>query len=61
MAGAAGTRRGDPAGPRQILYDEEFRSGLARAQQAFLTPIPAWRADGQAAERAAEAIVQLAR
>ena len=60
MSGAAGTVAAILPALRQILYDEEFRSSLARAQRAFLSQFR-MAADGQAAERAAEAIVQLAR
>ncbi len=61
MAGVAGTDTAETARAlAQILYDEEFRQALARAQQAFLTRFHI-RADGLAAERAAEAIVKLAR
>ena len=61
MAGVAGTDTAETARAlAQILYDEEFRQALARAQQAFLTRYDI-RADGLAAERAAEAIVKLAR
>ena len=60
MSGAAGTVAAILPALRQILYDEEFRGGLARAQRAFLSQFR-MAADGQAAERAAEAIVQLAR
>jgi hypothetical protein len=61
MAGVAGTDTAETARAlAQILYDEEFRQALARAQQAFLTRYDI-RADGLAAERAAEAIVRLAR
>jgi len=60
MSGAAGTAAAILPALRQILYDEEFRSRLARAQRAFLSRFR-MAADGQAAERAAEAIVQLAR
>ncbi len=60
MAGVAGTDAAETARALdQILYDEEFRQALARAQQAFLTRFNI-RADGLAAERAAEAIVKLA-
>ena len=37
MAGAAGTTATILPALRQILYDEEFRSGLARAQRTFLS------------------------
>ncbi len=61
MAGVAGTDAAETARALdQILYHEEFRQALARAQQAFLTRFNI-RADGLAAERAAEAIVKLAR
>lgn len=60
MAGVAGTDAAETARAlNQILYDEEFRHALTRAQQAFLTRFNI-RADGLAAERAAEAIVKLA-
>jgi glycosyltransferase involved in cell wall biosynthesis len=60
MAGVAGTDAAETARALdQILYHEEFRQGLARAQEAFLTRFNI-RADGLAAERAAEAIVKLA-
>jgi hypothetical protein len=42
----------------RILYDEEFRTALARARQTFLTRY-AIAADGRAAERTADAIVGL--
>jgi hypothetical protein len=68
MAGVAATDRSETAGEhdrvlqalKEILYDEEFRRELARAQREFLTRFSI-RADGQAAERAAAAIVKLAR
>jgi hypothetical protein len=60
MSGAAGTVAAILPALRQILYDEEFRSAVARAQRAFLSQFRI-AADGQAAERAADAIVQLAR
>jgi UDP-N-acetylglucosamine 2-epimerase len=60
MAGAAGTDNAETARALdQILYHEEFRHELARAQQAFLIRFNI-AADGLAAERAAEAIVKLA-
>jgi UDP-N-acetylglucosamine 2-epimerase len=60
MAGVIGTDAAETARALdQILYHEEFRQALARAQQAFLTRFNI-RADGLAAERAAEAIVKLA-
>jgi hypothetical protein len=68
MAGVTGTDTAETASAhdrilralKQVLYDEEFRGGLALAQRAFLTRFNI-AADGQAAERAAEAIVKLAR
>jgi hypothetical protein len=60
MSGAAGTVAAILPALEQILYDEEFRGSLAGAQRAFLSQFR-MAADGQAAERAAEAIVQLAR
>jgi hypothetical protein len=61
MAGVAG---GDVAETARaldrILYHEEFRRELELAQRAFLTRFNLG-ADGRAAERAAEAIVRLAR
>ena len=57
MAGAEG---GILQALRQILYDEEFRHELGLAQRAFLTRYRV-AADGKAAERAADAIVELAR
>ena len=57
MAGAEG---GILHALRQILYDEEFRHELGLAQRAFLTRYRI-AADGKAAERAADAIVELAR
>jgi hypothetical protein len=60
MAGVAGIDAAETARALdRILYDGEFRRELARAQQAFLTRFNI-SADGQAAERAAEAIVKLA-
>jgi len=67
MAGVSGADAADTASApdrilralKQILYDEEFRRELALAQRAFLTRFSI-AADGQAAERAAEAIVRLA-
>jgi Capsule polysaccharide biosynthesis protein len=60
MAGVAGTDNAETARALdQILYHEEFRHELARAQQAFLIRFNI-SADGLAAERAAEAIVKLA-
>ena len=60
MAGVAGTDLTETARALdQILYHEEFRHGLARAQQAFLTRFNI-ATDGLAAERAAEAIAKLA-
>jgi glycosyltransferase involved in cell wall biosynthesis len=59
MAGVAGTNAAETARAlNQILYDEEFRRELARAQRVFLTRFSI-AADGRAAERAAEAIVRL--
>lgn len=60
MSGVAGTVAAILPALRQILYDEEFRSAVAGAQRAFLSQFRV-AADGQAAERAADAIVQLAR
>lgn len=61
MAGVSGT---DPAETAraldQILYDEEFRRELSLAQQMFLARFRI-TADGRAADRAADAIVRLAR
>jgi hypothetical protein len=57
MAGAEG---GILHALRQILYDEEFRHELGLAQRAFLTRYRI-AADGKAAERAADAIVELTR
>jgi UDP-N-acetylglucosamine 2-epimerase len=57
MAGAEGG--GILQALRQILYDEEFRHELGLAQRAFLTRYRI-AADGKAAERAANAIVDLA-
>jgi hypothetical protein len=60
MAGVAGTDLTETARALdQILYHEEFRHELTRAQQAFLTRFNI-ATDGLAAERAAEAIVKLA-
>ena len=44
----------------RILYDEEFRGALARARRSFLTRYTIV-ADGQAAERTADAVVRLIR
>ena len=60
MAGVAGRRRRDRPCPGPILYHEGFRRELELAQRAFLTRFNLG-ADGRAAERAAEAIVRLAR
>jgi hypothetical protein len=61
MAGVEGTTASDIAHALQrILYDEEFRHSLERAQQAFLTRYNI-TADGHAADRAAATIVDLAR
>jgi glycosyltransferase involved in cell wall biosynthesis len=61
MSGVTGTSTGETARALdRILTDEEFRRELARAQRAFLARFSI-AADGRAAERAAEAIVQLAR
>jgi hypothetical protein len=61
MAGVSGTDAAETARALdQILYDEEFRRELALAQQAFLTRFRI-AADGRAADRAADAIVRLAR
>jgi glycosyltransferase involved in cell wall biosynthesis len=60
MAGVDGTDAASTARALdQILYDEEFRRELGRAQQRFLSRFNI-AADGRAAERAAEAIVKLA-
>jgi Capsule polysaccharide biosynthesis protein len=67
MAGVAGADAAESVSLRdrvrnalqQILYDEEFRRELALAQREFLTRFSI-AADGRAAERAAEKIVQLA-
>ena len=56
----AGAPNGDPgAALRRILYDEEFRQQLGTARAAFLAGF-AIRADGQAAERSAAAVLELA-
>jgi UDP-N-acetylglucosamine 2-epimerase len=60
MAGVAGGDAAEAARAlARILYDEEFRRELARAQRAFMTRFGI-TADGRAAERAADAIAQLA-
>jgi hypothetical protein len=56
----AGAKDGILQALRQILYDEEFRHELELAQRAFLTRYRI-AADGKAAERAADTIVELAR
>jgi hypothetical protein len=51
---------GDPGAVlRRILYDEEFRQQLAAARAEFLARF-AIRPDGQAAERSAAAVLELA-
>jgi hypothetical protein len=61
MAGVDGSTVNDIAHAlERILYDEEFRHSLERAQQAFLTRYHI-TADGHAADRAAAAIVELTR
>ncbi len=61
MAGVAGADVAETARALdRILYHEEFRRELELAQRAFLTRFNLG-ADGRAAERAAEAIVKLAR
>ncbi len=51
---------GDPATSlRRILYDEEFRQQLGSARAAFLARF-AIRPDGQAADRSASAVLELA-
>jgi len=51
---------GDPgAALHRILYDEEFRQQLGTARAAFLARF-AIRPDGQAAERSAAAVLELA-
>jgi glycosyltransferase involved in cell wall biosynthesis len=61
MAGVSGT---DPAdigrALERILYDEEFRRALGLARRAFLTRFKI-AADGQAAERAADAVLRLSK
>jgi Capsule polysaccharide biosynthesis protein len=60
MAGVSGRDAGEIARALdQILYDEEFRQRLRTAQRAFLARFHI-QADGNAAERAADVIVQLA-
>jgi hypothetical protein len=61
----AGVMAGAPDGNialalRRILYDEEFRRALGHARRAFLTRFGIV-ADGRAAERAADAVLLLAR
>jgi hypothetical protein len=61
MAGVSGTDPADIARAlERILYDEEFRRALGLARRAFLTRFKI-AADGQAAERAADAVLRLAR
>jgi UDP-N-acetylglucosamine 2-epimerase len=61
MAGASGREKGEIARAlHQILYDEEFRKGLKATQRTFLARFRV-QADGHAAERAADAIVNLAK
>jgi hypothetical protein len=60
-AGAmAGVHAGGDIGPalRQILYDEQFRLQLERARRAVLARY-AIGADGRAAERSADAVLEL--
>ena len=59
MAGAATPAEVEPA-LRALLYDREMRQRLGAAQQAFLRRYGV-EADGRAAERAADAILSLAR
>ena len=59
MAGAASPQAVAPA-LRTLLYDREMRQRVALAQEAFMRRYRI-QADGQAAERAAEAILSLAR
>ena len=55
----AGAGEGDPAGILgRILYDEGFRQQLDAARRDFLTRFQI-RSDGRAAERSAEAVLQL--
>ena len=61
MAGAPqGTTKEMAEALQRILYDEEFRHGLGLARRAFLTQYRI-RADGRAADRSADAILQLAK
>lgn len=59
MAGASGAEEIGPA-VRGLLYDENQRASLARLRQGFLTAHHI-EADGHAAERAAEAILSVAK
>ena len=60
MAGVAGSDAGEIARTlERILYDEEFRRGLALARREFLTRYSIG-AGGRAADRSAEAILRLA-
>ena len=62
-AGAmAGAWTLDEIGPRlrSLLYDREMRRALGEARQGFMRQY-GLRADGAAADRAAEAIISLAR
>ena len=59
MAGAASPQAVAPA-LRALLYDREMRQRVAVAQEAFMRRYRI-QADGRAAERAAEAILSLAR